>query len=252
MTLRSVVFFFAHPDDETLAAGITALMTRQGIRVHFVCATRGEGGEMGDPPVVSDRRKLGEVRAAEMRCSAAALGASLEFLDYVDPVVGPDDVLLPFECDFDTLAGELVTIARQRNADLVLTHGSDGEYGHPAHQLLYQAVTTVFPTALPKTLIYTVAASVPDLEDLLWNRSEPAHLALDIRPWREAKLAAIECHASQHAVFKRHRNVQSVSETLRHIESVRRFWPPVDDEPPRDAFADLLRMAGAWEPGLTR
>src|SRR5215216_4725575 len=102
MSLRSAVCFFAHPDDESLIAGMIAMMTRQNIAVHVVCATRGEGGEMGEPPI-TDRARLGAVRAAELRCAVQALGASLTVLDYVDPLVGLDDALYPFDADFDTL-----------------------------------------------------------------------------------------------------------------------------------------------------
>ncbi|MBI5667751.1 MAG: PIG-L family deacetylase [Chloroflexi bacterium] len=249
MTLRSVVAFFAHPDDETvLAGGLIALLARQGAAVHIVCATRGEGGEAGEPPVVLRRELLGTAREAELRCAARALGATVTVLDYVDPTIGPDEALFPFECDFTTLAGQFADIARQRRADLVLTHGGDGEYGHPAHQLVNQAVLYAIPRALPGTLVYTVAALVPQIEDRLWNASEPAHLALDIRPWAEAKVQAMECHVSQHALFKRRRQLQTVREALRTVESVRRAWPEPRGEPPRDAFADLLRTAGAWQP----
>jgi LmbE family N-acetylglucosaminyl deacetylase len=248
MTLKSAVCFFAHPDDETiLAGGMIALMASQGIAVQVVCATRGEGGEVGDPPVAT-RESLGRVREAELRCAVKALGASLTLLDYVDPVVGLDEVLFPFQADFDTLARQLADIARRARADLVLTHGADGEYGHPAHQLMHRAVMRGIGYALPNTLIYTVAANVPSIEDRLWNKSEPAHLALDIRPWAAQKVAAMECHVTQHALFKRRQDLQTVREALRTTESVRRAWPETHGEPPDDAFARLLKTAGAWTP----
>jgi LmbE family N-acetylglucosaminyl deacetylase len=249
MTLKSVVCFFAHPDDETvLAGGIIALLASQGIAVQVVCATRGEGGELGDPPVAT-RLTLGKVREAELRCAVRALGANLTLLDYVDPTIGPDDVLFPFRADFNTLAGQLAEIARRSRADVVLTHGADGEYGHPAHQLMHRAVMRGIPYTLPNTLVYTVAANVPTIEDRLWNKSEAAHLALDIRPWGEQKIAAMECHRSQAALFKRRRDLKSVRDALRTTESVRRAYPDTHGEPPDDDFARFLKMAGAWVVG---
>jgi len=248
MSLKSAVCFFAHPDDETmLAGGMIALMTSRGIPVQVVCATRGEGGELGDPPVAT-RMTLGKVREAELRCAVKALGANLTVLDYVDPTIGPDEVLYPFQADFNRLAGQLADIARRHRADVVLTHGADGEYGHPAHQLVHRAVMRGVTYALPNTPIYTVAANVPSIEDRLWNKNEPAHFALDIRPWAEQKIAAMECHVSQHTLFKRRRDLQTVRDALRFTESVRRAYPDTHGEPPDDAFARLLRTAGAWIP----
>lgn len=248
--LNSVVCMFAHPDDETvLAGGMIALMSQQGIPVHVVSATRGEGGEMGEPPVVDSRDTLGEVREAELRCAAKALGATISLLDYVDPVIGPDEALLAFDADFDVLARQFADIARARRAKLILTHGADGEYGHPAHRLVHQAALYGIQQLYSEALVYTVAANVPTVTDRLWNESERAHLALDIRPWAEAKIAAMECHVTQHALFKRRKKLKTVAEALRTVESVRRAWPILPpDEPPRDAFADLLRTAGAWTP----
>lgn len=245
--IKSVVGFFAHPDDETVfCGGITTLMTRQGIDVHFVVATRGEGGEVGEPPVATPEN-LGSVREKELRCAAQALGATVTVLDYIDPRIGPDEALYAFEADFDGLARQFAEIARHRRADLVLTHGADGEYGHPAHKLVHQAVLYGMRQLYPDALVYTVAANVPTIEDRLWNQNEPAHLALDIRPWAAEKIAAMECHQTQHDLFKRRRNLNTVDEAMRPVESVRRAWPPTD-EPPQDAFANLLRTAGAWMP----
>jgi len=247
-TLRSVVCYFAHPDDETvLAGGLIALLTQQNIPVHVVCATRGEGGELGDPPL-AERAQLGQVREQELRCAVEMLGASLTILDYIDPVIDEDEVLYPFEAEFETLSKRFIDIARQQRADLLITHGGDGEYGHPAHQLVNRAVIEGARRLLPGALVYTVAAHVRSIEDRLWNKSEPAHFALDIRPWGEQKIAAMECHRTQHALFKRSKQLKTVREALRTIESVRRAHPDTHGEPPDDRFARLLRTAGAWTP----
>lgn len=247
--MKSVVGFFAHPDDETvLAGGLTAMLMQQGIAVHLVCATRGEGGETGPAVLMLRRETLGAAREAELRCAALALGATVEVLNYIDPTIGPDEVLRAFEVSVDTLARQFAAILQERRVDLVLTHGSDGEYGHPAHRLVHQAVIAAVKQYFPRALVYSVAARVPTIEDDLWNQSQIAHFALDIRPWATQKLAAMECHASQHELFLHKSHHSSVSETLRVVESVRRMWPVPEDEPPQDAFANLLRFVGAWSP----
>jgi LmbE family N-acetylglucosaminyl deacetylase len=246
-TVKSVVCFFAHPDDETvLAGGMIKLMTQQAIPVHIISATRGEGGELGEPPVAANNAQLGAIRERELRCASQALGATVSVLDYVDPLIGPDELLSPFEADFETLTRQCADIARKRNADLILTHGAAGEYGHPAHQLVHRAVVHA-ARLYPNGLIYSIAANVPTVPDHLWNQDEPAHLAIDIRPWRDAKIAAMECHVSQHALFKRRQKLQTVAEALRTIESVRRVHPALEpDDSPEDAFTRLLTTAGAW------
>ena len=136
----NILAFFAHPDDETMLNGGTlALLAERGAQVHYLCATRGEGGEVGEPPVCRIEQ-LGEVREKEMVCAVQALGGrSLTFLGYTDPRVGPDDQLFPFTDDVTYLAGQVAASIKQFRADAVISHGSNGEYGHPAHVLCHQA-----------------------------------------------------------------------------------------------------------------
>lgn len=248
--LRSIVGIFAHPDDETiLVGGVAAMLAAQGVAVTLVSATRGEGGELGEPPV-TERALLGSVREAELRCAAAALGVSVDFLPYVDPLIGENDSLFAFECDYDTLVSEIVALARERSADVILTHGTDGEYGHPAHVLLNRAVMSA-AASLPDTLIYTTAATIPGQEDRIWNKSDSAHLVYDIGAWADAKLAAMTCHLSQRALFLRRRELTDVSQALRTIETFRCAWPNIGDDAPQDAFAQALYAAGAANPPAT-
>ena len=46
--MSKILTIIAHPDDETMLSGGTlALLARAGAEVHYLCATRGEGGEVG-------------------------------------------------------------------------------------------------------------------------------------------------------------------------------------------------------------
>jgi LmbE family N-acetylglucosaminyl deacetylase len=249
--LKSVLVVSAHPDDETMLLGGTiALLTGMGVPVHLLCATRGEGGEQGEPPL-APRTELGALRERELRCAAAALGiATVDILGYVDPLVGPDDELYPFQADFPTLTAQIRSAIRRVEADLVLSHGSDGEYGHPAHQLMHRATLAAVQASARSPLLYTFAACVPGIDDHIWNESEMAHLALDVRPWLDVKEAAALCHKSQNALFKRRRNLETVREALRTTESFHRYLPALNEGYPQDPFADLLRAAGAWMPAL--
>jgi N-acetylglucosamine malate deacetylase 2 len=243
MTLRSAVAFFAHPDDETvLAGGILALLSKMRIPTHIVSATRGEGGDTQD--LMLSQAELGRIREAELRCAAQQLGASVETLGYVDPIIGADDLLYPFEADFNTLVRQIIEIIRARSASLVLTHSGNSEDSHPAHQLLYRAVSTAVQEVYPAVLLYSVTGA----------NTEAAHFALDIRPWAQEKMAAMECYATQQARYlSRHRS-RTVRDAMQTIESVWRVLPETHGELPGDAFAQLLRTAGAWTPeqGVSR
>ncbi len=250
MTLN-ILAFFAHPDDETmLSGGVLALLARLGAQVHLLCATRGEGGEVGDPPVCTPE-ELGRVREAELVCAARALGArSLTFLDYVDPRVGPNEELFPYAAGLTELAGQVAAALRQFEVRAVLTHGANGEYGHPAHVLTHQAarlaVESFEQEGRPAPLLYTVAASFPEHpRPRLTNVDDPADLALDIRPALEEKTRAALCHRTQHDLFVRWQSQEqgrrfSVPEVIIPVEGLRRVYPPSGGAP-QDELAALLR-----------
>lgn len=199
----------AHPDDETrLCGGTLALLARRGVAVHVACLTRGEGGEVGEPPRCT-QAELGAVRAQEMNCAVTQLGAqSLTFLGYVDPVVGPGEALFAPAHEPATLAGQIADLIRRLQPEAVLTHGSNGEYGHPAHVLVHQmtrAAVTQFGAAAPA--LYTFAANFPEHPyPRLANAADPADLVLDVTEVLEAVAAATLCHATQCALFVRRRS----------------------------------------------
>lgn len=251
--MTNLVVFAAHPDDETvLAGGTLALCAERGWQVHLLIATRGEGGDLGKPPLCS-RTELGDFRARELRCASMALGAaSLTLLGYVDPTVGPGDELYAFEHDYRVLVDQISSHIKRLNADVVISHGSSGEYGHPAHLLMHAVVREACEQTGRGVLFYSFAAQVPNHDDHILNENDPAHLALDIRPWLDQKEAAALCHRTQHALFTRRHPGASIREVMRFTESFHRHQPPVEDGSPQDPFADLLIAAGAWTPGAAR
>ena len=196
--------------------GTFALLKARGVGTHVVCATDGQGGETGGLPEITTREMLATVRRQELRCAGNALGLdSVTLLGYEDPVVGPDETLFSFQADENTLVAQIVAQIRLIGADVVLSHGSNGEYGHPAHVQVHQATRRAVEQHAPDAVFYGVAALVPAVEDRLWNRDDPAHLALDITPWIERKHAAMLCHRTQHALFMRRRALQTVQQATR-------------------------------------
>jgi LmbE family N-acetylglucosaminyl deacetylase len=236
----------AHPDDETMLCGGTlALLASKGVKVHIVCLTRGEGGEVGEPPL-TDRDHLGEAREQELVCAAQKLGSkSLTFLGYLDPSVDPDNQLFAPEHDPVMLAGQIVNTIKQFEIDVVLTHGSNGEYGHPAHILLHQMTLAAIAALQKETnqspLLYTISASFPEHPyPRLTNPDDQADIILDISARLDQKEAAALCHKTQNALFVRRRSTEAgrpvtVREALIPVEALHRVVGQ-----PGDAFSQLL------------
>jgi LmbE family N-acetylglucosaminyl deacetylase len=207
--MPGLVLAGAHPDDELYAAGLLACLSARGVDVHLLYLTRGEGGATGNPPVAT-RENLGAAREAEVRASAAALGArSVEFLGHVDP--RPQGRPLAPEVDPDHLAGQIADALRRHGAEAVLTHGTNGEYGHPAHRLMNEAARRI-----REIEIYTFNAFAPDVQ--LWggmNADDPADLVFDPEPWHGAKARAFASHVSQRHIWLRPGGPPTEEEYLR-------------------------------------
>lgn len=251
-----IVAFFAHPDDETMLCGGTlALLANLGARVHILIATRGEGGEMGEPPLCP-REMLGAIRENELRCAVKSLGAaSLTLLDYIDPTVGPDNTLFPFTEDREILASQIAAEMRVRRAGVLISHGINGEYGHPAHQLAHQAsalaVRALAEREQGAPLFYTVQGMFPGHpHPRLANTDAPAHIVIDVSPVLEQKTHAALCHSTQHALFVRQPSQEAgravtVTEVIHPQESLHRAWPPTNGAGEiHDPLADLLWSSG--------
>ena len=104
----------AHPDDESLFGG-AAMLSERGWMV--VCATRGD-----DRP-----------RAAEFGAAMRLAGGIYEMWDYPDVYDRP----LP-----DSLASRISRLLARRYR-VVVTHGPDGEYGHPHHIQIHRVVAAL-------------------------------------------------------------------------------------------------------------
>jgi LmbE family N-acetylglucosaminyl deacetylase len=255
----------AHPDDETMfAGGMLAWAARQGLTVRILGVTRGQGGEVGDPPVTTQEQP-GETREAELRCAGEALGvASVDFLPFVDPLVthtgtdpAPSTALFRIAAGPEEFERAIVEVIRAVRADLLLTHGTNGEYGHPQHVYTNETVRRAFDSAgdgarfpgagepYAPAALYTWAAYFPtgDVERLerLLNQDDPAEwfLALDDGLLDRKERAAL-CHRSQLALFLRRSEGEPVREMLLAREPFRRaaLRAGLDDDPLGMLLAD--------------
>jgi LmbE family N-acetylglucosaminyl deacetylase len=95
--MTTILAISAHPDDELFAGGTLAMFAEQGHDVYILQTTRGEGGEVGEPPLTTPEN-LGEFREQEARRAARALGArDIFFLPYIDPYMEIDGIARPID-----------------------------------------------------------------------------------------------------------------------------------------------------------
>jgi len=236
-----------------LTGGTLALLAYAGAEIHYLCATRGEGGELGEPSVCT-REEIGNYRERELNKAVAALGGgSLSFLDYIDPLVGDGEELYPFTDDFDGLVAKITRYIQQIQPDTIITHGVNGEYGHPGHILTHNGVrTAVESLGDDSPLLYTFCADFPGHpRPRHANPDNPAHIVLDVTQVLDQKARAAYSHRSQNALFLRRKSRQAgyrmtVPEILQNVESLHRVIP-ISDEFPGD---DFIRLLKPWEKKL--
>lgn len=162
--MSGILCLIAHPDDEVFCAGTLVGLVRRGVSVRLVCFTRGEGRRhVGDPPCAT-WETIGKVREAEMRCAAQKLQVdSLDFLRYSDRPRNADGHRPPI-VDATTLATDLAEIIARYEPEALLTHGSSGEYGHPAHRLLHTVTRRAVQQSNPRPALYSFMAFHPLLQ----------------------------------------------------------------------------------------
>lgn len=191
-----VVAVLAHPDDELPMAPALAALAREGNFVRLVYATPGDAGPGFSG--LAPGEALGAMRRAEAECSGKALG--------VREVVhlGYHDGKLAGHVRDGSLAKALFD--HVANADLVLTWGPDGGYGHADHRLVSALATQIAagqpegdrPKVLYVGLPAGSTAALPPLAD--WATTDPQLLTAGIAYTREDLAAAgraAQCHVTQ-------------------------------------------------------
>lgn len=190
----------AHPDDETFRCGGTlALLARRGVQVWVLCATRGEAGDCGDPPVCQPET-LGAAREAELQYACVALEIeSPILLDYQDGT-------LLHVAEVEAVS-RVIAVIQQLRPQVLLTWPPDGLSGHPDHiavshwtalafeqagALGSDAPAAVYHLAVPQSVAQTLG-----LTYLHAAPDEEITLTVDVGPVWEQKLAAIRCHHTQ-------------------------------------------------------
>lgn len=220
---QTLLAVFAHPDDEAFGCGGTlARYASEGVRVHLVCATRGESGKITDPGIDS-ASDVAEVREAELRLACEALGISEPiFLDFHDSGRAErtrhDDPKALMNVDELTLEAELRPHVARLAPDVMITFDPHGIYGHIDHLRIHRAATAAFwsTTAADgraaQRLFYTCMAAermrqmqaarerspLSDLDPDVYGVAESAFAAvIDVAAFCQHKEQAVAAHRSQ-------------------------------------------------------
>ncbi|MFC8718666.1 PIG-L deacetylase family protein [Kitasatospora sp. NPDC057198] len=208
MELPDVMGVFAHPDDESLAAGgLLARHAEAGARTAVVTATWAEGTH----------------RVPELARALAELGAGApRLLGYADakvPESAPGAARL-LDAPLEEAVRRLVAELRAFRPRWVVTHDAHGGMtGHPDHRRTHEiTVRAVRAAALPgrypelggpvrvgRLLLATHPdGAARELAPLLLRPGRPALTvpdaeteALDVSPWLGRKLAAVFAHRSE-------------------------------------------------------
>src|SRR5215475_6208276 len=177
----------AHPDDlEYGAAAAVARWTRQGKKVSYLLATRGEAGIAGMPPA-----QVGPLRVEEERRSAAVVGVSeVEFLDHADGLV---EYGIPLRRD-------LAAAFRRLRPDVVitmsfdLTWGEEGPVNHSDHRAVGLAVLDACRDAANPWVFGDAGPAWTGIRHLFVGASnEPTHFA-DVTATIDAGVASLREH----------------------------------------------------------
>jgi LmbE family N-acetylglucosaminyl deacetylase len=192
----------AHPDDEFFCGGLLAALASRNVPVHLAYWTRGEGA--GSP-----RRRTfwncfpqsWRPRVREAQKVASLLPAtSLSFLGAVDPVPDPD-LRAPSD-PTSVVLEKLSRLLTLHEPEMMVTHGSDGEYGHPAHRRLNQIAREFSTQNSSCPLISFGAALNPPPPVRYLNQSDPADFILDTLSYEQKKRDIVLAHQSQTGVLE--------------------------------------------------
>lgn len=212
---------FAHPDDEISVGGTLARSVQEGVVVTLVCATRGEAATIYSPPEYgATPDNLAQVRSGELQCSCAALGiADLRWLDWPDGGVAA--------IDRAAAVAQVVALLRQVQPEIVITHPANGGYPHPDHIAVHEIAVAAWHAAADSDyrpdlgLAWAASKLYARAIPLSFFENNPAfaqfriHLngqqlpfygtpddeistVLDVAAWVDQRMAAWDCHQSQH------------------------------------------------------
>lgn len=215
----TILSIFAHPDDEVGVGSTLACYADRGVRTVLVCATRGEAATIYCDDCAT-RDTLAEVRTRELECACRHIGiAELHWLDWPDGGIR--------ELPRHAAVGQVVRLIREIKPEVILTHPENGLYPHPDHLAVWEIVREAFtaaadaefyPEAGPvwaparlftRAIPQSIFTRAPDLANFrvqlngqqlpfVGTPDDQIDVIMQVAPWIERRMAAWECHKSQH------------------------------------------------------
>lgn len=204
MKKNKILFVFAHPDDETFASGITISKYTQGniAECHLLCATRGQAGKPGNPPLCTIEQ-LPAYREQELREAASILGlASVDIWDYQDKLLNTVPV--------QELVERIHQAVAKIEPHVLVTFAPHGISGHPDHQAISlattQAVQSLGTATSVRKLYYATRASNGPFGAVQPPFSDPIEsitTIVDGPAYKPQVAAALRAHRTQHLSVER-------------------------------------------------
>jgi LmbE family N-acetylglucosaminyl deacetylase len=245
---RTLLFSFAHPDDESFSgAGLACWCLAHHVRVVLVCATRGDRGKAGHESVSGAPRDIAAAREQELREAASIIGIEhIHQLGYRDRELAdanPADIRLA-----------LVELIRRYRPAVVVTFDPNGFNLHPDHVAISRFTSDAIAAAADPRW-FSGEGEAHSVPRLLWTpplapwdavrstdvTAEPgADFILDISPWSRIKANALRAHRTQHESVDKHFFAQPDVDRILSIELYRHAWgPPLEARPSADIFAGI-------------
>jgi LmbE family N-acetylglucosaminyl deacetylase len=195
MKKPSILFVFAHPDDESFAVGGSIVhYSSEQVTTHLYCATKGGAGKPGSPPLCT-LNDLPEYRAKELEKACRLLGVDHLYLRQFE------DGKLEESCH--ELAEDILSFMKKINPDVVVTfppHGISGHSDHIQVQKICYDLLSRHSIPCVQSLYYVTR----ETENLLSSSPPFGHtcdqmdVIIDVNETRSQVAQALKAHQTQH------------------------------------------------------
>jgi LmbE family N-acetylglucosaminyl deacetylase len=196
MTKPKILFAFAHPDDESFAAGGSIVhLTSNDVEVHLYCATKGGAGKVGSPPLCS-QEELPELRARELKQACAILGVDFLYLrDFEDGKL--------VDTPYDELRLDLLNHIKKVEPEIIVTFPPHGISGHKDHIQIQKICFDIVSNELVQSVqsLYYVTIEVPSTDPVsppFGHIKEKIDVILNVPHTSQRVAEALRAHQTQH------------------------------------------------------